>query len=386
MINRPLCLLAILTLLISNSLRAEGGEGNFQPLKFKGQASIWSNFNPSNNLELWGGAQYLPQLNLKFGEESKSLLDFEATANLNGTLGSYPFDTIYSKGSIKPYRLWARYSTEQLEIRVGLQKINFGSATMIRPLMWFDKIDPRDPLQLTDGVWGILGRYYFLNNANLWLWVLYGNKNPKTWEFGNTSQDQPEFGGRFQTPVPKGEMGLSFHHRLSDTRSLVSIATSNELIPENRIGIDGKWDLGVGLWFEAVWMKKSRNIGALTNQTSLCAGTDYTFRIGNGLNVIVEQLLFAYSEKPFRMNDPFVFSTLSLSYPVSMNDNLSAMVYYDWINKGVYNIATWNHQFNNLIFYCMGYSNPKNYKMPLTANDVNLFAGTGVQVMVVWNH
>ena len=66
----------------------------------------------------------------------------------------------------------------KLHIEPGLQKINFGSATMLRPLMWFDQVDPRDPLQLTDGVWGVLGRYYFLNNANIWLWGLYGNKNP----------------------------------------------------------------------------------------------------------------------------------------------------------------------------------------------------------------
>jgi hypothetical protein len=225
-----------------------------------------------------------------------------------------------------------------------------------------------------------------LNNANLWLWVLYGNENPKTWEIGNTSQQQPEFGGRFQTPVPKGEMGLTFHHRLSDTKSLGAMTTVNYLIPENRIGIDGKWDVGVGLWFEAVWMNKSKNIGALTNQTSLSVGTDYTFGIGNGLNFIFEQLLFAYDEKPFNIENPFVFSTLSLNYPLGLNDNLSVMVYYDWINNGVYNMATWNHQFNNLTLFCMGYSNPKNYKMPLTANDVNLFAGTGVQVMLVWNH
>jgi hypothetical protein len=355
-------------------------------LEFKGQASAWINFNPNNELELWGGARYLPQLNLKFGEESKSLLDFEASANLNGTLGTHPFDTLYSSGKLKPYRLWARYSTEQWEIRAGLQKINFGSATTIRPLMWFDKLDPRDPLQLTDGVWGVLGRYYFLNNANLWLWVLYGNKNPKTWEVGETSHDQPEFGGRFQMQVPKGEMGLSFHHRLSDTRSLGAKATFNGLVPENRIGIDGKYDLGIGLWFEGVWMNKSKNIGQYTNQLMASIGADYTFGVGNGLNVVFEQLLFSYGEKPFQIKDPFVFSTLSMNYSLGMSDNLSAMIYYDWIYNGLYNIINWNHQFGNFTFYCMGYSNPKIYKIPLTANDINLFAGTGVQLMVVWNH
>jgi hypothetical protein len=357
-----------------------------QKLEFKGQASAWANFNPSNKLELWGGARYLPQLNLQFGEKSKKLIDFEASANLNGIAGTLPFDSIYSRGSIKPYRLWARYSTEQFEIRVGLQKINFGSATTIRPLMWFDKLDPRDPLQLTDGVWGLLGRYYFLNNANLWLWVLYGNEKAKTWEMGNTSQNQPEIGGRLQYPVSKGEIAITYHHRLCNPENLYYLSSTGLLIPENRIGLDGKWDLGVGLWFEVAWMNKTKDIGYATNQLMASVGTDYTFGLGNGLNIVFEQLLFSYDFKPFQLEHPFTFSTLSLNYSLGMNDNLSAMFYYDWTNKGLYNIATWNHQFGNFCFYCMGYSNPKNYNIPLTANDINLFAGTGVQLMIVYNH
>lgn len=35
--------------------------------------------------------------------------------------------------------------------------------------MRFDQVDPRDPLKLTDGVRGLLGRYCFLNNADIWL-------------------------------------------------------------------------------------------------------------------------------------------------------------------------------------------------------------------------
>ena len=71
----------------------------------------------------------------------------------------------------------------------GLQKINFGSAVLLRPLMWFDSLDPRDPLQLTDGVYAVLLRYYFPNNANLWAWALYGNDSPKGWESAATAED-----------------------------------------------------------------------------------------------------------------------------------------------------------------------------------------------------
>ena len=31
----------------------------------------------------------------------------------------------------------------------------------------------------TNGVNALLGRYYFNNNANIWLWGLYGNEDPR---------------------------------------------------------------------------------------------------------------------------------------------------------------------------------------------------------------
>ncbi|MDO8896287.1 MAG: hypothetical protein Q7V19_01460, partial [Bacteroidales bacterium] len=135
-------------------------------LSFSGQASAWAGLNDEKSA--WTGARYIPQLNYKI-QKKKNLFDFEASANINGALSFFNFDSVSADANLKPYRFWARYSGDQLELRLGLQKINFGSASMLRPLMWFDKVDPRDPLQLTDGVWGLLGRYYFLNNANLWL-------------------------------------------------------------------------------------------------------------------------------------------------------------------------------------------------------------------------
>merc|ERR1712127_1137306 len=104
-------------------------------------------------------------------------------------------------------------NTNQFELRVGLQKIDFGSASLLRPIQWFNQIDPRDPLQLTNGVYGVLGRYYFLNNANIWLWTLYGNEKTRGFDALETNKKVPEFGGRIQYPTKKGEIALSYHHR-----------------------------------------------------------------------------------------------------------------------------------------------------------------------------
>ena len=320
-------------------------------LRFKGQASVWMLYNGANNLPVYLGGRYIPQLNYSLPVKNDHKFDFEASVNLNGNVGFNPFDTLGSYSQIKPYRLWFRYSSQQFEIRVGLQKINFGSASILRPLMWFDQVDPRDPLKLTDGVWGVLGRYYFLNNANVWLWGLYGNDKPKGWETVGTKLHYPEFGGRIQLPIPRGEAAITYHYRTADTGGLEGIDPVVSEATENRIGLDFKLDLITGLWFEASWATKNRQVGKYTNQELVNTGIDYTFDIGNGLYVIYEQLIASADEKAFHFQNTTLFSLMSLSYPIGTFDNIGAIIYYDWTNKCIYNFLNWQKQFNNLTFY-----------------------------------
>lgn len=355
-------------------------------LAFKGQLSAWINGNPDNTLPVYSGIRYIPAFNYGINLKKEHLIDFEASANINGTVGFHPFDSTRLDGKIKPYRLWMRYSADQFEVRLGLQKINFGSASMLRPLMWFDQLDPRDPLQLTEGVWGLLGRYYFLNNANLWIWGLYGNNKPKAWETGKTNNRFPEVGGRFQTPMPKGEVAFSYHFREADTRDMGNGIGALTQIPENRFGIDGKWDLGIGLWFEGSWIHKSKNIGLLTNQEVMNLGADYTFGIGNGLNAVVENLLVSFGEKAFDFTNTGYFTGSSLSYPLGLIDNISSIFYYDWTNRNLYSFLNLKRQYNKVSFYIMAYWNPRNYKMPQQNESGTLFSGKGFQVMLVYNH
>ena len=355
-------------------------------LTFKGQFSTWINYNGGNQLPVYAGVRYIPQLNYGLQLKSDHKIDFETSLNINGTTGFNPFDSITATGRIKPYRIWARYSSDQFELRVGLQKINFGSASLLRPLMWFDQVDPRDPLKLTDGVWGVLGRYYFLNNANIWFWGLYGNNDPRGWEYAGTNSRFPEFGGRIQIPVPAGEAGFSYNHRIADTRKLGGIVPLYSEIGENKIGFDIKLDLVAGVWLEGTWTNKNKDLGMFTNQEIINAGADYTFGIGNGLYIIFEQLLASNDEKPFDFSNSSSFSLLSLSYPVGMFDNVSGIVYYDWKNNKSYNFLNWQKQLNKITLYFMGYWNPESYNIPAQGDGQNLFAGRGVQVMMVFNH
>jgi hypothetical protein len=362
-------------------------------LIFKGQLSGWAGYSSGAELPLIIGGRYLSQLNLEVNGGTVRY-DFEVAANLSGNGIMEPFNQSEWSGNLKLYRGWARISTDKAEIRIGLQKINFGSATLLRPLMWFDRIDPRDPLQLTDGVWGALGRYYFSNNTNIWLWGLYGNTEKRPWELGGTSDGVPEYGGRVQFALPTGEAALSFHHRKAETASMISLLQQNDpstTVPpnvrENRIGFDVKLDLSVGLWIEASWTGKRADFDIYTNQELITVGTDYTFGIGNGLNVVFEHLLFSYDQNPLQFKNTGNLSAISASYPLGLFDNISYMSFYEWKSGGLYNFVNWRHTFKKTELYVMGYINPEQQLMTgggLTSSS--RFTGKGIQVMLVFNH
>jgi hypothetical protein len=381
-------LLKMQTMAVSpDSLTGRSGDS----LSFSGQLSAWALYHNDKAMPLWAGARYLPQLDYQLSLPHDRLLDFELSLNINGTAGFKPFTNNITDGVIKLYRGWVRYSGENFEVRAGLQKINFGSASILRPLMWFDRLDPRDPLQLTDGVWGLLGRYYFLNNVNIWVWGLYGNNKPSVWDIVPTNKHIPEVGGRVQFPVPRGEMGLSYNHRTADSRRLGETIDNDiwaqfNKIPEDRFGIDGKWDMEVGLWFEATFTHKTKNLDIFTNQQLLNIGTDYTFGIGNGLNVVVEHLLMSNDINAFDFKHPVNFTGTSISYPLGMFDNVNTIVYYDWFSKTFYNFLSWKKQFNNITLYSMLFLNPEVNHLPMNDDINNILGGKGIQFMIVYNH
>lgn len=377
--GKRFCISSVM-LLLSISVLAQDS------LRFSGQLSSWMNMNTANKLPLRAGVRYIPQLNYSLSSGNSGKFDSELSANIYGSAGLHPFDTVTASGKLKPYRAWIRYSADQFELRFGLQKLNFGSALMMRPLMWFDQLDPRDPLQLTDGVWGLLGRYYFLNNANLWLWGLYGNNERRGWEVIPVNKKNPEFGGRIQLPVSSGEMAFSYNHRVADSRDMGLIATPYDRIPENKFGFDARLDLKAGLWFEGSVTTKAKNIGILTNQLIVTAGADYTFNMGNGLYVAFEQLLNSYDEKPFSFSNNNSFSLLTLSYPLGLFDKLSTIIYYNWNGNSAYSFLNWQLQFDKFVLYVMGYWNPDTFQLPAQTSSQNIFAGKGIQIMFVYNH
>ncbi|MFQ5864925.1 MAG: outer membrane lipoprotein-sorting protein [bacterium] len=332
-----------------------------QTTDLQGQLSGWTYLRESSLSESQFGLRYIPTLSVEKRINDELVVDSELSLK---TFGSGTFDSpdeMVDNGEVKTYRLWLRFSASQFEVRVGLQKINFGSATLLRPLMWFDRIDPRDPLQLTDGVYGLLGRYYFLNNANVWLWGLYGNDETKGWEAIPTDDQSVEYGGRFQYPVGSGEIALTYHHRKADlSKSPLSlIVAGDSTISENRLALDGKWDLEIGLWFEGVVIHQNSEVTSFEYRNFFTLGADYTFSIGTGLHVLGEHLLFAMADEPFGTDESINLSALLMDYNLGLLDRLIAIVYYDWDNRQFFRYASWGRIYDNWSFYVNTFWNPE---------------------------
>jgi len=355
-----------------------------QQAVFSGQASAWITSQPDSSPVSQTGLRYLPDLALRqaAGAGGDSLaLDLTADAFVAGRFGAGRPDY---DATLKPYRAWLRFATPRFEARAGLQKINFGSATLFRPLMWFDRVDPRDPLQLTDGVTGALARYTFPDNANLWAWALVGNVRPKGWESAPTERGAVEYGGRAQLPVPAGELAVTYHHREADLRSL----PGGTYVPEDRVGLDGRWNVGVGLWGEAALVRERTDLPVPRWQRFWTVGADYTVGVGNGLYVLAEYARFDTLSSALGGGGGVGFSGLLVNYPVGIVDRLSAIVYHDWQAGRWFRILTWQRAYDAWTFYLLGFWNPA---QPValglgTAQAGQAFAGRGLQLIVAYNH
>jgi len=369
---------------------AEGAAPRSSALDIRGQASAWLSANDAPSLGLGFGLRYIPALGLSLGLSPSLTLDAEAS--VNGSLSGFARsgDRTATDSRLKLYRAWVRLSSARFEARLGLQKINFGSAVLLRPLMWFDRLDPRDPLQVTDGVTGLLVRYYFPGNANVWAWGLYGNEDPKGWEASPTARRSTEFGGRFQAPLLKGELGFSYHRRRADlSRGLVTeIALRDPVAPEDRWALDGKWDiaLGMGLWAEGALVSQHHAGLSHPFRRFLAVGADTTLALGTGLHLLAEHLNLATAHGAFAKGETYDFTAATASLPLGLLDRLSAIFFYDWRGRDIFSFLSWQRTYDNWQIHLIGFWNPEAGGITPGAPGENSFLGKGLMLMAVFNH
>ncbi len=361
-------------------------ESGAQNLGFAGQFSAIHVSKIADPYEMQNGIRYIPEIKAKYQFKNGFGLDGELSANTFLSGSFLAPDSLGWDADLKLYRMWGRISHNRFEMRLGLQKINFGSASIFRPLMWFDRLDPRDPLQLTNGVYGMLMRYYFKNNANIWLWGLIGNDELKGWETIRSAVDFPEMGLRLQTPLGRGEIALTGHYRKIDPSEAQIPFNLNPVTPEYRVGIDGKWDIGPGIWFEGTWIWTDLEPAVINHVRSLAVGSDYTWNLGNGLNTMAEHYINSSSAVA---DDPGTVSQLTavmLRYPLNVIHNLSGMVFFSWKEESWYRLISWQMQFDKLSLNLIGFWNPDSGDVFRPTGKTNLFAGKGFQIVFVINH
>ncbi len=371
----PVALVLLLLLLAVGPLKA-------RQVHVSGQLSVWGQVDPDESSEAGIGLRYIPEI------AAYRQLSPEWELGFEGALILYGYELSREPGSNDLdgdlYRLWLRLASARLEIRGGLQKISFGPAVILRPLMWFDTLDPRDPLGVTRGVYGILCRYYFPGNANLWLWGLYGNDEIRGLQSLPSDVDEIEYGGRYQFPLMSGEMALSYHHR-----KVAPGKTCPGLMPftEESFGLDGKWDVGIGLWFEGCLTHRQWDREDPPYMRMLTVGADTTLDVGNGLHVLVEHLFVTEAEGTFASGESAAYSALAADYPLNIFDSLYAILTYDHDNEELSSFLQWQRTYDRWQLYLNLFHSPGgNGPLRDREGGYETMTGDGVQILVVFNH
>lgn len=345
-----------------------------------GQASAYSVLSPGQEKKVAAGFRFLPGLRYH-GIERGMQLSAEASVHLFAHEALFPLDDEPTAG-LQPYRFWLRLSDSTRSLRIGLQQINFGSATILRPLMWFDRMNPIDPLGLTEGVWSALGQLYFRSDASLWLWINLPSQKLRVWDIFPSDMRFPEAGGRLQWPVTKGEMGVAANFRSVEITSSQIQIPENEYSQQYKIGIDGRWDVGPGLWYEGSITRTLKNLGPFSHLALLTLGADYTFGLGNGLNITAEHMWAVMGSGIRYMDESAAFSAISMSYAINFFNQLRLLSYFDWKHKKPYTFLQYENSLTKGKLQLMAWANPENPVLP-GREDMMLFGGFGMQIMYI---
>lgn len=321
----------------------------------KGQIIGSPGISYNNDFDHFASLQYIPIIEYQLNKKP-----FNYSTEIAGNF----FTNFKSQADGDLYRCKITLSGQQTELRLGLQQLNFGPAQILRSLRWFDSISATDPLKITSGVWGALFRYYFLNNNNIWLWSLYGNEDIKGIEFLETKKNSFELGGRTQFMLFSGEMAFTYHHRelMKDS--------------EDKIAVDGRWDYFIGSWFEGVYQTSN------DFQTfMLTLGIDYTFGIGNGLYFLTEEMYSRLINDISSNKEVSKISSLMLSYPVTLFDNINAITYYSWPDNELSQFLGWQRVYDNFMF------NVNLFHYPEKSTSANqIYSGYGIELKLIYNY
>ena len=143
---------------------------------------------------------------------------------------------------IKKHRGYIAYKQNSI-YKLGLQQISFGYADYLRPLDWFDTLDPLTITPISDGV-KALSRTRLKKNHNTKQWLLYENNEIQENQYFESKNHTTEYGGFYQLFKKKSEHLISYHYR-----QIQDIST-HQTGQEFRVGTGHFFDKQLPLWFE----------------------------------------------------------------------------------------------------------------------------------------
>ena len=306
-----------------------------QPYSIKGQ--FWaSRMSIETKTDIITEIGYIPTVSAYYDLQNGRIIDLEWAYR---TGRSYSGSTLTLKNT-NHHRYWVRYSSSNLEARLGLQKIVFGPAKILRSLAWFDTIDPEDPIAQTDGVEAFRLRFFPSNSLALWTWIM------------KDVSDTLSFGVRGELSTSFGEWGFTLHQ---DTD-----------VSNTQVGIDFRYDGIIGFWNESV-MIKSDNLEI----DMITVGADYTLPIANGVLIMTESMFISSNQNTTTSNQ--TFTAFMASLPVGMFHNVMLISSLDWDGHHTYNYLHWSTTFDSFSI---------NYMVSINPQAVD----NSLQLMLIYNH
>jgi len=336
-----------------------------QSLSFNGMltlSSLTNNDIPDNWSSYESSMTYIPTVSIKKELSNENLLDIEWS---NYFKRDYSGDSLYNNIQ-KQHRLWARYSNEKLETRLGLQKIIFGPSQILRPLSWFDTFDIKDPTGQTRGVQSFRLKWFPSNNISVWSWLI---KN---------DLDTVSYGGRTEFSSSIGELGFTVHLDPSNSKQTIGQIGIPINDTHTRLAIDYRFDGFIGFWNESALIKSKKSQIILST-----LGADYTIPVANGILIMAETMYVS------NKNEIQKYSAIMASLPIGIMHMAMYISQFDWTENKTYQYFRWSSTFDSYSLNMILSLNPKRnqYNIPESALPKSLSGfGAGIQFMFIYNH
>ena len=317
---------------------------------------------------------YIPMLSLARNLSNDRFVDLEWGYRTGRVyVGDYAISSIE-----EPYRLWLRYSSDQIEARLGLQKIAFGPAMVLRSLAWFDTIDPKDPTGQTDAVEAFRLRLFPTSSLALWLWSI------------NNDQDTLSYGGRAELSTSIGEWGLTYHQDPTELGQSVGQFPIFFSGSHQRAAVDYRYDGYFGFWFEGAGIFANSKQDVELNQFTLFTlGADYTIPVGSGLLIMAETMKISGSSTVIDSSGEQIYTALMASLPINMLHQLMFIAQIDWDNSHIYNYLRWGITYDHFSLNFIFSISPNRSDYDIAKEDLPKTVagfGTGLQFMLIYNH